>query len=190
MSRKSETSGIDKRAQRTRTLLSYALMELGAERGIDAIDVGDLADAAGIGRSTFYSHFASKEQFLTQSFVNLIAMMEWRAAAAPDRIEVLPAAELFVHFAEARAFVAEFSKSAEMPRMLAAAEAKLRTIVETNLERRAPDWTRGRRRDAAIYITAGFLGLTRWWMESGMKRSAEEMSAAFARLTESALADE
>jgi AcrR family transcriptional regulator len=190
MSRKPEASRIDKRAQRTRTLLSYALMELGVERGIDAIEVGDLADAAGVGRSTFYTHFASKEQFLTQSFVDMIAMMERRGAARLDRSELLPATELFAHFAEARAFVAEFSKSEEMPRMLAAGEAKLRAIVESNLERRAPDWTRERRRDAAIYIAAGFIGLSRWWMESGMKRSAEEMCAAFARLTQNALADD
>lgn len=190
MSRNSEPGGIDRRALRTRQLLSQALRDLGAEQELDAIEVGDLAETAGVARSTFYSHYSSKEDFYAQSFVNLIAATE-RAAAAndPERKDLMPSRQLLAHFAESRAFVANFAKSNEMPRMLAAGEAKLRAIVESNLERRMPDWTRERRRDTAIYIAAGFMGLARWWMESGMKRSADELQAAFERLSESAVTE-
>lgn len=190
MSRNAESS-IDKRTRRTRNLLAQALMDLGAAQSIDSIEVGELADAAGIGRSTFYAHYASKQDFITQSFVNMIGIMERRAEAErPDRTDLLPARELFEHFSEGRAFVAQFIQSGDMVRVMVAGELKLREVVDANLQRRAPDWTRERRQDAAVYVAAGFMGLTRWWMESGMKRTPEQMCVAFARLSDSALSDE
>ncbi|MGQ0532371.1 MAG: hypothetical protein ACT4OF_06730 [Caulobacteraceae bacterium] len=36
--------GIDRRVVRTRMLLAEALMSLGAERGVEAIEVGDLVE--------------------------------------------------------------------------------------------------------------------------------------------------
>jgi AcrR family transcriptional regulator len=189
MSRNSEPGGIDRRALRTRQLLSQALRDLGAEQKLDAIEVGDLAETAGVARSTFYAHYSSKEDFFSQAFVNMIAAAERTAAANdPARKDLMPSRQLLEHFAESRAFVANFAKSDEMPRMIAAGEATLRAIVETNLERRMPDWTRERRRETAVYIAAGFMGLTRWWMETGMKRSAAELQEAFERLSQSALA--
>jgi hypothetical protein len=73
---------------------------------------------------------------------------------------------------------------------MAAGEEKLRAIAEANLARRMPQWSKDRRRETAIYVAAGFVGLLRWWMESGLKRSPEDMQAAFERLSASALAFE
>lgn len=190
MSKNAESS-IDKRARRTRGLLAQALMDLGAAQSIDTIEVGELADAAGIGRSTFYAHYANKQDFITQSFVNMIGIMERKAEAErPDRADLLPAKELFDHFSEGRAFVAQFIQSGDMVRVMTAGELKLREVVDANLQHRAPDWTRERRQDAAVYVAAGFMGLARWWMEGGMKRTPEQMCAAFARLSDNALLED
>jgi AcrR family transcriptional regulator len=51
----------DRRSQRTRHLLSEALVSLIREKGYDTITVSDLIDRANIGRSTFYSHYRDKD---------------------------------------------------------------------------------------------------------------------------------
>jgi len=182
---------IDKRAKRTRELLADALLALGAASAIDDLAVGDLAEGAGVSRSTFYQHFASKDDFLVRSWVNLLQATEDACAQRfPDRADIIASKPLFHHVAQARDFVRSLIRSEIYPRQMATGEEKLRAIAESNLARRMPHWSKERRRETAIYIAGGFVGLLRWWMESGLKRSPEDMQAAFERLSASALAAE
>ncbi|MEZ5959966.1 MAG: TetR/AcrR family transcriptional regulator [Hyphomonadaceae bacterium] len=180
--------GIDRRVARTRVLLAEALMSLGAERGLEAIEINDLVEEAGIARSTFYAHFAGKDDFLIRSFVNMLAATEnAHRAAYPDRTEVLPSKALFQHVNDARDFALRVAKSEIFAHQMAAGEAKLREIAETNIARLRPDWSADQTREASIYIAGGFIGLLRWWMQSGLKQSPDQMQAAFVRLTRSVL---
>lgn len=181
---------IDRRARRTRALLADALLELGAVHDIDGLDVGEIAAAAGVGRSTFYTHYAGKDDFLIASFVNLLVMAEEAVAAKyPNREDIVPSGPLFVHMAEAGDFARNVAKSAVFPQQMTAGEAKLRSIAETNIARRMPHWPEQHRRETAIYIASGFIGLLRWWMTSGLKQSPEQMQRAFFRLSQSALSE-
>jgi AcrR family transcriptional regulator len=180
--------GIDKRARRTRELLADALLALGAEHKLDDLAVGDFANGAGVSRSTFYQHFASKDDFLVRSWVNLLQATEDVCAQRfPERADIIASKPLFHHVAQAREFVRSLVRSEIYPRQMAAGEEKLRAIAEINLARRMPHWSKARHRETAIYIAGGFVGLLRWWMESGLRRSPEEMQSAFQRLTENAL---
>jgi AcrR family transcriptional regulator len=179
---------IDARTRRTRFLLAEALMSLGAARGVDDLDVGEIVEEAGVARSTFYAHYASKDDFLVRSFVNMIAMTEAAVRERyPDSEDLLPSRHLFAHIQEAQDFARRVAKAEAFPAQMAAGEAKLREIAETNLVRLKPDWAHERRRETAVYIAGGFIGLLRWWMESGLKKTPDEMQAAFERLTKAAM---
>ena len=178
----------DRRALRTRAALGQALMTLGTERGVDAVTVGELTRRAGVGRSTFYAHYADKGDFLAASFVGMISMMERRAAAEPGRDDVLPTRQILAHVGEAGGFAAAVLRSRELPRMLAAGEARLRQIAEANLAERAPGLAPDRRRDLAVFLAGGFMGLLRWWMETGLRREPAQMQAAWRALAEPLLA--
>ncbi len=54
----------DRRVKRTRSALRDALVALIVERGWDGFSVQDLCERADVGRSTFYVHFADKEEVL------------------------------------------------------------------------------------------------------------------------------
>ncbi|XZF15469.1 TetR/AcrR family transcriptional regulator [Chitinophagaceae bacterium MMS25-I14] len=54
----------DRRTQKTKKYLATALVELIMEKGYDAITIQDIIDRANVGRSTFYSHYESKDQLL------------------------------------------------------------------------------------------------------------------------------
>ena len=63
MSRNAETSTpkIDRRVRRTRDLLGDALVALMQEKPFETITVQHVLDRARIGRSTFYTHYRSKD---------------------------------------------------------------------------------------------------------------------------------
>ena len=53
----------DKRIRRTRDTLGDALVDLIQEKPFDEITVQQILDRAGVGRSTFYEHYATKTIF-------------------------------------------------------------------------------------------------------------------------------
>ena len=57
----------DRRTERTRAALMSAFVTLMLSEGYDAVTVERVADAANIGRSTFYLHYTGKEDILRQS---------------------------------------------------------------------------------------------------------------------------
>ena len=62
---------MDRRIIRTKDALWNALVDLILERGYARVRVQDILDRANIGRSTFYSHFESKEHLLFSGQVHL-----------------------------------------------------------------------------------------------------------------------
>ena len=55
---------VDRRVQKTKKLLSGALVDLIIEKGYENVSIKDIIDKANVGRSTFYAHFEDKEQLL------------------------------------------------------------------------------------------------------------------------------
>ncbi len=55
---------IDRRKQRTQTLLRDSLIALILEKGYDAVTVQDITDRANLGRATFYLHYNNKDELL------------------------------------------------------------------------------------------------------------------------------
>ncbi|HXR64801.1 MAG TPA: TetR/AcrR family transcriptional regulator, partial [Ktedonobacteraceae bacterium] len=58
----------DLRIRRTRHFLQEAMIELIAEKGFDAITVGDIAARAMINRATFYRHYQDKYDLVAKIF--------------------------------------------------------------------------------------------------------------------------
>lgn len=58
---------MDVRIARTRRRLQGALFELAQERGIDQVSVSDIAERAGVNRTTFYQHYSDRETLLADA---------------------------------------------------------------------------------------------------------------------------
>jgi AcrR family transcriptional regulator len=72
----------DRRVERTRRSLREALVALILEKGFEAVSVQDVIDRADVGRSTFYTHFADKEDLLLSGFDDLRrALRQWQSQA-------------------------------------------------------------------------------------------------------------
>jgi AcrR family transcriptional regulator len=74
--------------EQTRLKLFGALSRLMGERGFDAITLADIAQAAGVGRTAVYNHFADKESmlvgFIMHETEQYVAALEAEIAGVDD----------------------------------------------------------------------------------------------------------
>lgn len=88
---------MDVRVVRTRQRLQEALFDLTRERGFDDVSVSDIAEHAGINRSTFYQHYSDKETVLAdaldalaaQAGAQLKGIEEWTLTPPPPLVTFL-----------------------------------------------------------------------------------------------------
>lgn len=58
---------MDVRVERTRRALQQALLELAHERPFDELTIADIADRAGVNRSSYYQHYADRDELLADA---------------------------------------------------------------------------------------------------------------------------
>ena len=58
---------LDRRTQKTRSALHSAFLNLLLDQGYDTLKIGNVAERANIGRSTFYEHYPNKNALLRAS---------------------------------------------------------------------------------------------------------------------------
>lgn len=118
---------LDRRKARTRQAVSGALTRLIFERRYGTIRTGDLIEAAGVGRSTFYEHFRSKDDVLVAIIDPLFRPL---ADAAAGRGAVIPVEGVLSHLWEQRAAARQLFE----PPLAARLHRKLAGMVEDRLE--------------------------------------------------------
>ncbi|MBO9578026.1 MAG: TetR/AcrR family transcriptional regulator [Microbacteriaceae bacterium] len=63
---------MDPRSARTRQALRQAALQLASERALDEITIGDIAERAGVNRSSFYQHYSDKETLLADALDEIV----------------------------------------------------------------------------------------------------------------------
>jgi AcrR family transcriptional regulator len=180
----------DRRVQRTRLTLRSAMVSLIRERGFETLTVQDIIDRADVGRSTFYSHFRSKEDLLEGSVAMLRASLkkfQLRAQAATatseERLFVF-SHELIAHAHDHRdVFAAMIGKRSgtlfetQLRRMIA---DLVRDDLESVLPRRGRD--RMRLEVTTQFIAGGLLGLLVTWLNEMPEVTVDDLDARFRRM--------
>lgn len=172
----------DARTARTHRALSEALVALMLDREFADITVQDVLDRAGVGRSTFYAHFRSKDDLLlsdAERFLGLLERHLEQTAGANGR--VAPLGELAAHVAEYADFAAAIERSAQRDALWELFVGHFARIIERRLSRLAPHAEREAlpREMSARLFAAAAISLLRWWMERGQPMSASELDTRF-----------
>lgn len=81
------TGPLTSRAERTRSALLSAGLELLAERPIDAISIDELVAQAGVAKGSFFNHFGDKPGFARALSGRVRAALEARVAAANQGVD-------------------------------------------------------------------------------------------------------
>ncbi|HKU31483.1 TetR/AcrR family transcriptional regulator [Arthrobacter sp. NyZ413] len=177
----------DRRVRRTRAALTQALLVLMTTKSYEAITVQDLIDRADVGRSTFYAHFADKDELLDESVEVLRAMVEEPGVPhRPTRGQPLPFATIFFHHvSDQRGLLsallghgASGTVTVRLERVLQeTAEAQLRALIKPGQAQAVPLELLAR---AAV---ASCLACLRWWIDTGFNNTPDELDTMFRELT-------
>lgn len=177
----------DRRVQRTRRTLRDALVALILERGWEQVSVQDVCDRADVGRSTFYTHFADKEELLLSGFDELRKVLRAQHVAAAEAGRPLGFARALLEHAHEnlRLFRALIGKRSGQLVQRRFRELVLELVAE-DLADLAPA---GPVLDGTVhYVGGAFLELLTWWLDSRSPLPPADVEALFQRLTTPVLA--
>jgi AcrR family transcriptional regulator len=172
----------DRRRQRTRRQLNQALVDLIKEKRFDDITVQNVIDRAGVGRSTFYSHFRDKEDLFDQQWEQfterLAGQINWAKAGTGSFV---PVRSLFQHLQEAQSFYRGLLRSRMIDVIFKTGIENLSHKMEAALKRRVV------KPSIPIPILSNYLAselfaLLRWWLDEGMPYTPEQMDQIYHRL--------
>lgn len=175
----------DRRVERTRRALRAALVELILERGWDAASVQDVCDRADVGRSTFYAHFADKEDLLIGGLEDLgkAVRMSSRGSTAARPLGFVRG--MIEHADEQK----QLFRAVIGKRGGEVVHRRFRELLmnlfreELTALRVAPP----RLAAASHYLTGAFSELLIWWLESRNDLGAAELEELFRELSASVL---
>lgn len=176
----------DRRVEKSKRALAEALVQLMIDKGYEAITIADIAERANVGRSTFYAHYADKEDLLQES---LQGLRQHLTAATPPRQD----ADGPVH--PALAFSLPMLLHVQEVRELFRALARKGhgAPVHTQLHLMLTDLVRDRlvaEREAMVpppaviaeMVVGAFLAVMLWWMNGHENLSAQQVDSAFRAL--------
>ncbi len=176
----------DRRSLRTRHLVHSALMELMLEKRYEAITVRDILDRAGIGSSTFYTHYYDKEDVHTDLVEQMLQWLLHSLSQKSAKQEILPSLALFQH-------IEEHSQHVRFQALVRGhAEEKmwemLRAMLSRNIEQALASASAEKRSSSFPlpvvdqYLAGAFLNLLKWWIEAEMPYSPKQMDEMFQQL--------
>jgi AcrR family transcriptional regulator len=150
-------SKLDPRPKRTRTALMKAFNSLVLSRGYDEVTPAEVAEIAGVSRSTLYEHFAGKEDMLRESMLPILGPLA-ECVGSPT---VSPRLELTLEHVRSSRRMARGLLSGRT-RIVAA--KMLAQMIEARLAQVPACHTAIPRSLIAAYLASGILGLLDEWL--------------------------
>ena len=162
----------DRRIAKTKKAIYTAFLELLNSKGYQAITVQDIIDLADVGRSTFYSHYESKELLLDELCHYLFHHLFEREAhvSAEDYL-----AHIFLHFRKNQDHVTSLllSKNDYFLRQLhKELEAHVFPMVAEDLKKGHPTIPTSYLKH---FVITNFIETLTWWLKKGKSYNEQEV---------------
>ena len=172
----------DRRSQRTRQALGDALVELMMERGYDGISIKDIIDRANVGRSTFYSHYADKDELFVSQLDRLMDLLSRHVPQEhSEGNPFFPSLGLLQHIKEQWKLYKILAWGSGVDVLTKHMQKSMSEKIEQRLlagcqtyEVPVPI--------LANFLSGSFLSLVKWWLDNKMIYSPEQMDEIFQKL--------
>lgn len=185
---------IDRRVARTRAALHDALLSLIPVKGYEPITVRDICVRANIGRSTFYTHYAGKDDLMRSGFKtlrDLVGDPPKRALARRDhkRSGLAFSRTMFDHARRHAHLHGVLIDSRGGTIALDAIRRMLSDVVRSELAATGSKPKDAVPREFVVrYLVGAFMGVVTWWLEGGARLPIEQVDAVFQRLAREGIA--
>ena len=179
---------MDRRQRKTRDAIFSAFTMLLSKKDFHQITVGEIIDAADVGRATFYSHFETKE-FLLKSFCEELFchIFDIETPAANEHKHIFSCAgessvflHLFRHLNKNDNNILALLSSQNNELFLGYFRTGLEQLVESHMDQFDSE------RQMAVpkafwknHIVSSFMSTLKWWIDNGMKETPEVITDYF-----------
>lgn len=179
---------LDRRTLKTRQSIHEAMFSLMQEKQYNKITIQDIIDRANVGRSTFYSHFATKDELLLSSVEHLLEILNQYIKSYiehdGDRPRLIPVVELFEHIQENSKIMKGLFKTEGASLFFEKAEAYWNNEIEQYLQSKLPA---GKEPKVPItiltnHISSTLINLLKWWVNSKVSYTPLQMDQYFQEL--------
>jgi AcrR family transcriptional regulator len=185
-----------RQAESTHERLQHALIELIRKRNYDAITIQDIVARAGVGRTTFYLHYPSKDDLFLSCHEAIVHQFD-SGLHRPQTKEELLAAEAsagttaaYQHLAEARAHLNPILQGKEGLLLLRGMRERSALAIAATLRTAFAGAESSLPIDVlANYLAGAQVSLVQWWLEKRQLHSAEELAQTFHRLQRAAICE-
>jgi AcrR family transcriptional regulator len=185
---------IDRRVLRTRNALYDALVSLITEKDYEAISLEDILTRSNVGRSTFYSHFRSKDELLERSLERLrdllVGAIDGHAGQATGAVcgNLVFSRALFEHVGEYRTVYFAL-RGRDAGRLLQ--DAIRKALTDALRQRMASTQWPGMPGELAVgFIVSTFWAVLSWWLDRNPQTAPDEAERLFRQLVTAGLAAE
>src|SRR6266481_7507564 len=162
-----KSADVDARTRRTTTALAHALIQLIQEGDgrFEDITVRQILQRAGVGRTTFYSHFRSKEDVLHSTYEGIFGVHKQQLQQETGaKVRLFPVSEFLEHLAAAKPVMVAFRKAGLADDMRSQFIGYAADIIECRI-RDLKLSTTVQPRLAARMLAAALIESMEWWFD-------------------------
>ena len=178
---------IDRRVIRTRQIIHEALISLMKEKQYEKITVQNIIDRANIGRSTFYSHFDTKDELLKSSIEHMLEMLNlhmFHALEDYDNHRLIPVVEFFRHVQENSRLMKSLITGISADQFIDKVQNFLNEKIKDYLTSRI-----SKEKEITVplpilttYTSSTLIFLLKWWLDNKMQYTPTQMEQYFHEL--------
>jgi AcrR family transcriptional regulator len=178
-----DNSRVDRRIARTQRLLGEAMLDLIQEQSFDSITIRDITERADIGYATFFRHYDSKEELLSQQLESIIRQLEEMVGEGGDGYFEREGELLFEHVRQNELLYRGLLGGHVHVQVTRRLRDALIRVIRPHVERHLPDEQLLVPLEIAVnHLAASALELVAWWLENDMPYPPREMSRYYDRL--------
>ncbi len=179
---------MDRRQRKTREAIFKAFTELLSKKRLSGITVGEIIESADVGRATFYAHFETKDHLLKELCEELFCHVIDKAEnSKTEHRHIFSCDEkgsvfyhLFLHIQRNDNNIRTLFSCADNELFLSCFKNELKKLAEANLHLFEGGKKEKLPRDFFIdHVSAVFVETVKWWVEDGMKETAETVAEYF-----------
>lgn len=186
---------MDRRISRTRGLLQHAFIALIMRKGYDATTIQDICEEANVGRSTFYSHYTSKDDLKRKGLEHIRAALQARQKETLSGVQNEAARPfgfsltMFEHARDHLPLYRALLGSDGATISLGSIRQIIADLVRTEVAAAFPMGTASEIRELKVHFVVGaFMGVLTGWMDSGAVQHPIDVDMLFrSMITEGAL---
>ena len=172
----------DRRSQRTRQALGDAFVELLMEKGYDALSIKDVIERANVGRSTFYSHYADKDELFIGQLDRLMDLLSQHVPQAhEEKNPFFPSLGLLQHIKQQQKLYRILTWGTGVEVLTRHLQKSMTEKIEQRLSQSGQNY-KIPTPIIANFLAGSFLSLVKWWLDNKLAYSPEQMDEMFQNL--------